>query len=602
MHGVWVERKCAMTYYGEDIVDEIKRRVDIVDLVGSYVPLKKRGKNYVGSCPFHTEKTPSFTVSPEKQFFHCFGCGAGGDVFGFVMKRENLNFAEAVEFLASRAGVSLARSEEDKRWASRRKELLGINAQVARYYLDLGGQARAAQEFFRRRGLSSKDVRRYGLGYADERWDSLCKAMKQKGISEQDLLELDVISRRKDGQGYYDRFRHRIIFPIINFRGEVLGFGGRILDEGQPKYLNSSDTPVYKKGRELYGLYQVNKSSSRKSLILVEGYMDVISLASYGFTQVAASLGTALTEKQAKLAHRYGETVYLCYDSDDAGINATRRAIEICQQAQVPVKVIALRDGLDPDDFIRQNGKEAFAEEIKKAMTPVEYLIALEMVKHRKEGGDPTVLLQAIAHHIGQVPSPVEREVLTRRYAEELAFSSQALGAEVALHVNQQKTEINVRPPAQTRKRGKLQQYSQQWALLNSFMEDPVLARECLDDMEEDVVLTHDGLKLWYRQFVHALEAGWEDQDRLSRELKALCDEVIGEEEAPRGPVGKDEMMDWIRRLTQEGWLARRDALLMEMAQVDRGERDVSEAARILQELAQVNQAMAKRESDMDEG
>ncbi|NLY08661.1 MAG: DNA primase [Tissierellia bacterium] len=593
-----------MAVYGEDIVEEIKRAVDIREVIEQYVPLKKRGRNYVGNCPFHMEKTPSFTVSSDKQFFHCFGCGEGGDVIAFIMKKENLNFAEALEVLANKAGISLEKTEASKELNSRKKHFLAINKEAAKYFFKSATKSPVAMEFFQRRGLSIESIRRYGLGYADEKWDSLLLHMKNKGYDLKDLNELDLISEKKDSTGYYDRFRHRIIFPIINHRGEIIGFGGRVLGDGVPKYLNTSDTPVFRKGNELYGLHIVTKLSDRSNIILVEGYMDVIALSQQGFENTAASLGTAFTPEQAKLASRYGQTIYLCYDSDQAGINATKRAIEICNDSGNPVRIIRLDEGMDPDDYIRKYGKTSFKERMNEALRPADYYIHLAIYDYKRlSKNDPTQLLQEIAKQIALVISPVEREVLINRYSELLHFSSVALKSEVEVNMKKiaiakegnRKVETNLGIIGQ-------QNLIRQWLLLRQFIREPGLAKLFVEKTDSQI-FTNIEFSSFFKELSYDFKAkGDLDTDRYINKLMEMYWQQEGFKEIDpdslKGPNGEDEISDWILRLENESLVEQRDKLLNVVQNYDRQKQGDYDISQVLLQLEKINRRLSNRKSD----
>ena len=332
----------------EETIEKIRNTCDLVDLVSRYLPLKKTGSNYTGLCPFHSEKTPSFTVSDTKQLFHCFGCGQGGDIFTFIMKIENLSFVEAVKFLGDLYGIPIEEgSKTDDKLEAEKKLIYEINREAARFYYYNLINSREPLNYLKQRGIGRKIIKEFGLGYAPNKWDSILNFLKGKGYKIEDIEKTGLIGRRKDNTGFYDKFRNRIIFPILDTRGRIIGFGGRVLDNTMPKYLNSQDTLVFNKGNNLYGLNLVKKYSDRKRIILVEGYMDVISLYNHGINYSVASLGTAFTKSQAKLLKRFGQDVYICYDSDNAGINATIRTINILRSEEIEPRIILLPQGKD---------------------------------------------------------------------------------------------------------------------------------------------------------------------------------------------------------------------------------------------------------------
>ena len=413
----------------DNIVDEIKSRCNIVDVIGRHVPLKKMGSNYKGVCPFHNEKTPSFVVSDTKQIFTCFGCGATGDVLEFVQKYNNLDFPGAVEKLAGEYGIEIKSSnfqgERD------RTALYDINREAAAFYYRAFTQApNPGYEYMKKRGIEPATLRKFGIGYADGELDSLYKYFMSKGTDPQTLLELGLISY-SNGK-YYDKYRDRVIFPIINTRGKVIGFGGRILGDGAPKYLNSSESAVFLKKNNLYGLNLTRQDINKENqVILVEGYMDVISLYQHGVRNVSASLGTALTENQAAMLKRYTDNVILSYDSDAAGQAAALRGLDILHKSGCKVKVLYVSDGKDPDEFIKKNGKDEFLKLVQNAMSFADYKIHL--LKQRLDLGTTegsVEFLQETAKMLREL-SPVEADIYIKKIAKETKISEGAIRLEI---------------------------------------------------------------------------------------------------------------------------------------------------------------------------
>ena len=357
--------------YSEDIIEEVRMKNDIVDVISQYVKLTRKGNSYFGLCPFHNEKTPSFSVTPSKQMYYCFGCGAGGNVFTFVMEYENFTFGEALKYLADRAGVELPKieySKEAKAKAEKKAQLLEINKQAAQYfYYQLRREnGRNAHDYLTGRGLGEETIRKFGLGYSDKYSDDLYKFLKSKNYSDE-LLRESGLFNTDERHGMYDKFWNRVIFPIMDVNNRVIGFGGRVMGEGKPKYLNSPETKIFDKSRNLYGL-NIARTTRKNYLILCEGYMDVIAMHQAGFTNAVASLGTALTSGHASLLKRYTQEVLLLYDSDEAGIRAALRGIPILREAGVNSRVVSLKPYKDPDEFIRNEGPEAFEERLNQAM------------------------------------------------------------------------------------------------------------------------------------------------------------------------------------------------------------------------------------------
>ena len=361
-----------LVLYSDELISEILSANDIVDVISSYIALKKSGRGQVGLCPFHSEKTPSFHVSPDKQLYHCFGCGEGGNVLTFVMKMENLDFLEALKLLADRARIALPEPDmnesADKHYKMKQR-LIGANAYAAKFFYNclMGAGGERGREYFAKREMKPKTVTMFGLGFAPDSRNALIEHMKKLGYSESELVDfgLAVIKDKK----YIDKFRNRVMFPIIDVRGNVIGFGGRVMDDSKPKYLNSPETAAFNKRQNLFAL-NFAKNHKSNTLILAEGYMDVISLHQAGVGNVVATLGTALTEEQARIIARYAKNVILCYDTDEAGVKATMRAIEIFSKTDCRVKVLSLTGAKDPDEYIKQHGGggEAFIEAAKKAV------------------------------------------------------------------------------------------------------------------------------------------------------------------------------------------------------------------------------------------
>lgn len=402
-------------------------RNDITEIVTSYVTLKRRGRNMVGLCPFHGEKTPSFNVYTENGSFYCFGCGAGGDVITFIMRIENLDYVDAVKYLAQRAGMELPENSYDDSLSRLRNRVFEANRTAARFYFDAlySQTSRAGLDYFHSRGLSDRTIRRFGLGFADDDWTSLCKYMRSKGFKDSELVAANLAVQRKNGNGIYDRFTNRVMFPIIDLRGNVIAFGGRIMTDEKPKYLNTSDTPVFKKSANLFSLNNA-KNSGTRTLILCEGYMDVISVNQAGFANAVATLGTALTSEQAVLMKRYADEVIICYDADEAGQKATARAIPILRNAGLLIRVLNIPNGKDPDEFIRSHGADgsaAFKAVIEKSGNDVEYRLQKLRLANNVETTDGKVAyLEAAAKVVAEISSPIERDVYASKICAELAI------------------------------------------------------------------------------------------------------------------------------------------------------------------------------------
>lgn len=417
--------------FPESFLQELKMRNDITDVVSGYVSLKRRGRNMVGLCPFHGEKTPSFNVYTENGSFYCFGCGVGGDVISFEMKIENLDYVDAVKALAQRAGMEMPENSYDDSMSKLRNRVFEANREAARFYFSTLYSESGAKglEYFYSRGLSDRTIRRFGLGFADDNWTSLCNHLRSLGFKDNELVAANLAVQRRNGNGIYDRFTNRVIFPIIDLRGNVIAFGGRIMTDEKPKYLNTSDTPVFKKSANLFSLNNA-KNSGTRTLILCEGYMDVIAVNQAGFANAVATLGTALTSEQAVLMKRYADEVIICYDADEAGQKATARAIPILRNAGLVIRVISIPSGKDPDEFIRSKGKDgplAFKALLDKSGNDIEYRLQKLKREHNIETTDGRVaFLEAASKVIASISSPLERDVYISKICAELNVDKNA--------------------------------------------------------------------------------------------------------------------------------------------------------------------------------
>lgn len=417
--------------FPDSFLQELKLRSDITEIASSYVNLKRHGRNMVGLCPFHGEKTPSFNIYTENGSFYCFGCGAGGDVITFIMKIENLDYVEAVKFLAQRAGMEMPENTYDDSLSKLRMRIYEANREAARFFHAtlLSQRGQSGLNYLRGRALSDRTIRHFGLGFADDDWNSLCNHLKNKGFSEYEIYSANLAFRRKNGNGIYDRFVNRVMFPIIDLRGNVIAFGGRIMTDEKPKYLNTSDTPVFKKSENLFSLNNA-KSSGTRTLILCEGYMDVIALNQAGFTNAVATLGTALTNEQAVLMKRYADEVIICYDADGAGQKATARAIDILRNAGLPIKILTVPSGKDPDEFIRskgENGPAAFKLLIEKCGNDIEYrLMKLKENYNLNTTDGKVAFLNEAVKIVATIESPIERDVFASKLCAELEIDKNA--------------------------------------------------------------------------------------------------------------------------------------------------------------------------------
>lgn len=413
-----------MAFYPEELIEEIRMKNDIVDVISGYVRLKKQGNNYFGLCPFHNEKSPSFSVSAGKQMFHCFGCGEGGNVFSFIQKYENFSFPEAVKFLADKAGVQLPEASLDKEAKeknSKRARILELNKAAASFYFYMlrSENGKLGMDYLTGRGLSQETMTKFGLGYAGKGGGELIAYLKNKGFDENLMHEAGMINF-DERNGAYDKFWNRVIFPLMDINNRVIGFGGRVMGDGKPKYLNSPETIVFDKSRNLFGL-NFARTSRKKHMILCEGYMDVISMHQAGFTEAVASLGTAFTSGQASLLKHYTDTVILSYDSDEAGVKAILRAIPILKEAGLSGRVLKLAPYKDPDEFIKNEGAEAFAARLEEAESG--FFFETDILKEKADMNDPesvTAFHKALTGKLLEFPEELEREnyltAVSRRY------------------------------------------------------------------------------------------------------------------------------------------------------------------------------------------
>lgn len=417
-----------MVAYPREFMDELIARSDIVSVISRYVSLTRRGSGNLGLCPFHNEKTPSFSVSSDKQFFHCFGCGVGGDVISFVMKIENLDFPDAIAKLADWAGMEVPQSTYGENDRNRRKRAQEACRDAARFFHERfkADEGKEAREYLLGRGLSPSTITRFGLGYSPDTWSSLLDELVAKGYTKTELLEAGLVTTGKTGK-IYDRFRGRAMFPIIDVRGTVIGFGGRIMGDGEPKYLNSPESEVFNKRKNLYAL-NLAKSSRADFMILAEGYMDVIALHQAGFDSAVASLGTSLTEEQAHLISKYKSRVIISYDSDKAGRAATERAIDILKKTGIDVRVLVMQGAKDPDEYIKKFGRDKFAKLLENALPSAEY--RLSMVRDTFDLSDDKQrvgYIKSAVSQLARMSSAIEREIYAGRIATETNVTRDAI-------------------------------------------------------------------------------------------------------------------------------------------------------------------------------
>jgi DNA primase len=400
-----------------DIIEKIKEKANIVDIASNYTKLKKSGRRFVGLCPFHSERTPSFTVDPEKGLYHCFGCGAGGDIFTLVMEKEGLDFPSAIEFLAKKYDIVVPK----KAYSTKKieEEIIEINQSAQSFFRDYlsGREGEIARKYIESRGINREWVETFGIGYSPHQWDTLYKYLKEKGFSE-NLISLSGLCVKTE-RGFIDRFRGRIMFPIRNISGRIIGFGGRTIFDENPKYLNSPETPVYKKRMGLFGIDLAKEEIKDKGfVILVEGYMDQISLFMNGFKNTVASLGTSLTEEQVSLLKKFTDKIYLFYDPDNAGVSSVIRAIPIILSQEISLKIVWIQQGFDPDTFVRERGRAGVDEALSKALSPVEFLVKVYNINGSISPEERAKRIKIILNIINGIKDPI----LIRTYVKELSY------------------------------------------------------------------------------------------------------------------------------------------------------------------------------------
>lgn len=585
-------------YIPQEILDEIVARCDIVSVVGEYVPLKRRGSNYQGLCPFHHEKTPSFSVSPSKQIFHCFGCGKGGNVFRFLMEIEGIPFLEAVEKLAKRANVQLPEKEltaAQREKLEQRKRYLQINSYVARYYHKVLLETKAGQpyrDYLQKRQIDGETIEKFQLGATPPGWDSLYQALKKQGVKEQEMLDLGLISASKRPGRYVDRFRQRLMFPIGDDRGKIIAFGGRIIDkESSPqKYLNSPDMPLFHKSRNLYGLHLARTQiRNADQAIIVEGYMDVISCHQHGICNAVAPLGTAFTEEQGRLLMRNTYQVGISFDGDAAGIKATMRCLDILSDLGCTARVIQIPDQADPDEFLKKYGKEAFEALISQSQESIMYKIGryMETTNTDSISGKMQVVVQLLPD-LRKMQSAVARETAIRKISVSLQVSEKAIWDEL------QRGGANAAHGAVTAENGK-QESSAQAENIEGKIESKV-EKNILRVLTErpdllSTVESYGGSSLLsapaaelYREFADSIRrCGKVESAGISQERSQLLAELLMED----AYLGDQEqaLEDSLRQLKQEQLDLEYQRLTQKLIEVQQNQK--MEAAEGMQELLQ---------------
>ncbi len=510
--------------FSDEFLTELRSRVDIEELVGRYTEIRHRGsRTPVALCPFHTEKTPSFVIYRENQSYYCFGCGAGGDAITFVKNIERLDYVEAVRYLCERVGMNMPMDPVDDQYNKLRRRCFEANREAAKFFYSrlLSEEGAPAREYLKKRRLTDETVKHFGLGYAPDRWDSLLKYLRSKGYRDDELVSFDLARKTSRG-GTIDAFRNRLMFPIIDLRGNVIAFGGRVLDDSKPKYLNTSDTVVYKKSQGVYAL-NFAKNNNDGRLILCEGYMDVIAMHQAGFTNAVAGLGTAFTQEQISLLSRYCTELTLCFDSDEAGVKATNRALKMLEHAPMKLRVMHLDGGKDPDEIIKTQGKERMDQIIGSAMNDTEF--ALDRIRKKydtaTEDGKLNYMNEAV-EVLAEIGNEIERDLYTSRLASETGIEKQALEAQIskarrargrkqkqkefenALEIVREGSDVKSPNP---QKRQFRRACAAEEIILASLLKHPDYLRKLKDKLSEDVFVT-DYNKRYFRDLSSRIREG----------------------------------------------------------------------------------------------
>ena len=545
-------------------IDELVARNPIEDVVGQYVNLKRSGGNMFGLCPFHGEKTASFSVAPDKGIYYCFGCHKGGGVINFQMEVEGMSYPDAVRALAKRAGMTVPEDEQYQSRYRQQERLWALMKEAGRFfnerlYAPEGEQCRA---YITKRGLNKSIVTQFGLGYAPDSWNSLVDAMRKKGYTDQELRDADLVGE-KNGR-IYDRFRNRLMFPIIDVRGNVVGFGGRVLGQGEPKYLNSNETLIFNKRKNLFGL-NFAKKTKEKAIILVEGNIDVVTLHQYGFDNAVASLGTSLTEDQVALLTRYTEEVILTYDGDEAGQRAAKRAIPMLEKAGLKVRVLQVRDAKDPDEFLQKFGADKFRLLLADCANRVEYQLNAILQKYDLREDDQRIeFLREAADLVSNLPSPVQREVYGARVAEAAKISADAMKLEISRaykrrqYQQKKKQEAidlapakNLQPKSRTIRYDNLKSAMAEESVIAQILHEPALLDQAKVLKQED--FSSELLGRVYAQLKQRHDTGLEVSVAVLSDLNAEeMSHITGIGQRQQGPVSEQAFLDCVRTILAE--------------------------------------------------
>ena len=584
----------------EETIERIKQENDIVDIISETVKLKRSGRNYMGLCPFHNEKSPSFSVSQDKQIYKCFGCGEAGNVLTFVMKNRNLNFIEACKVLAEKANIRLDLGNGEESKVVKKKELLyKVNVEAARYFFSNLQRDKISKEYFTNRGIKEVTIKRFGLGYAKDGWQNLINYLKKRGYSESIMLEAGLVSRSQKGR-IYDRFRNRVIFSVFNIKGDVIGFGGRVLDDSKPKYLNSPETLVFQKGTNLYGLnFAIKNKMEERYFVIVEGYMDLISLHQYGITNVVASLGTALTVNQARLLKRYADKVIISYDADIAGQTATLRGLEILKEAGFDVRVLQIPQGKDPDEFVRSNGKDAFLKLINKAESLISYRLnkAKEGINFNDKGS-----LIKYGNRVAEILAnlnPVEKDVYIKSISEDTGIKEQSLYDLIAMTRNTKSDDLmNKKEEIGTKLYVEPGYIKAEKSLIKLMLED-----DCYNYINSNISSKDLNSKAHAKIFNLIKDGKEKGLKNINLHVEAGCDDVnsskewvnIRELRVLKAQDKERQIMDYIKEIKSFKLIQRREEL--KNKQKDLAQKGlIEESIKIALELNKINDALKKGE------
>ncbi|MGH9862994.1 MAG: DNA primase [Candidatus Acidiferrales bacterium] len=598
------------------IAEKVKQQADIVRLVGDYVRLKKSGQNFLGLCPFHSEKTPSFAVHPLKQIYHCFGCGAGGDVFKFVMEMEKVDFPEALRLVAEKAGVRLParrpRSPEEARTAKVRPELLEIHKQAAEFFVEQLNQTREgrlARAYLNDRGLSDEVIKTFGIGYAPGAGDALVARLRQQGFAPK-ILELSGLVNKDPAysgagdRGLYDRFRRRIVFPIANESGRVVAFGGRALGEEMPKYLNSPETPIYSKSGVLYNLHGAKEGLRRENFaVLVEGYLDCISVAAAGVANVVASCGTSLTETQVRLLGRFTRNVVVSFDPDAAGVAATERSLSLLLEQGFAVRVLALPAGTDPDLFVRERGAAAYREQLKQARPYLEYLADRARTQFDWRSNDGKIAaLNYLLPYVARLPNKIRRAEWASELAARLQIDEALIREELQRAARERRTEIKLRPEAAAVVERSTAKPAER-RLLQILLDNPAIRADILKEMEDAGAHKGSGLEPVFAEVLAMARAdaaltSATLAERLGEAEQRLVYELAFEASAPAGSGGAGSLEE-ARSCLAAMQRRKLEAELREVQrQIQTAEREKESAA--LRGLLKQKQALRKSLGELE--